>query len=283
MTYHRGMGAVAAGSYPTGTKFAAGYYVTGLVGTPANAVEQLRQAMQAGFRGRTLEVGWGPKHGVPSGHLYALVETARDGITGDEMNTIFSRVGSALQARGVGSVRNTQAHLVSRPGAPLAPAPGTNTLTPMPGTAPTPGAMPGTDPNLLYDPYATQPTGFMSQTIGGIPVWGLMIGGLGVIGLVGYSLMSSAKKKRVVANRRSRSAKKSKSKKSKRSRFLGYAISGRNVGKLVDPFARMSRVERAALMRRYKTSAAATRAIARLRRRHGRNIAFELKALVPAR
>lgn len=281
MTYHRGMGAVAAGSYPTGTKFAAGYYITGLVGTPANAVEQLRQAMQAGFLGRTLEVGWGPKHGVPSGHLYALVETARDGITGDEMNTIFSRVGAALQSRGVGSVRNTQAHLVSRPSTGLTQ--GANALNPTPGAAPIPGAMPTTDPSLLYDPYATQPTSFMSQTVGGIPVWGLMVGSLGVVGLVGYSLLASARRKRVVANRRSRATKKRSTRKSKRSRFVGYMISGRNVSRLADPFARMTRAEKSALMRRYKTSRAATRAIARLHRRHGGNIAFELKALVPAR
>lgn len=218
MTYHhRGMGAIASGSFPSGSRFAGGYFVTNLSGTPANAVQQLREAMQAGFRGRTLEAGWGPKYGVPSGHLYVLIETARDGITGDELNMIFSRVGAALQGRGVGSVRNTHAHQIGASGgtspAPSAIAPSAPAAPFAPSSAPSSLSTPGAStqhfspmPEVpVVDPMAMDTGGgFMSQRIGGIPMWGLMVGGVAVIGVVGYALVSSAKKPAVVKSNRRR-------------------------------------------------------------------------------
>ena len=65
--------------------------------------------------------------------------------------------------------------------------------------------------------------------------------------------------------------------------YVGYVLYARNVSRLADPFSRLTPAENKALMKRYTTIGAAKQAMARLKKRHGRHLMFELKGLVRAR
>jgi hypothetical protein len=199
------LGALATATYPSGTQLVAGYRITGLTRPAGEVPDLLRQAMQAAFRGTTVRTGWGgggDAFGVPSGHVYALVRTGVAGVTSDTMNGIFSRVASDLQSRlGGGTVTNTHAHVAGGGGgggspgidpstflniAPSPPLPG---MTP-PGMAPPGMAPPGSE--YMPPAYDTLPAegSFLTSTVGGVPMWGLLLGGTVVVGGLGYLLLS---------------------------------------------------------------------------------------------
>lgn len=205
MSYFSALGAIPAGTYPVGTRWAVGYRVTNLPSDQAAAaVQRLRDTVAYGYRGRLVSAGWGPNSGVPSGHLFALLENGAS-LDANTMNGIASNMAANLQTRLPGTmVANTHAHIVSQPSAAPTPAatafPGTTAFpAAMPGFGPTPGAemMPG------YDPYAVVPEpGGLSMSIGGIPLWFLLLGGTAVIGGVVFAMMR--RPRALGANRRRR-------------------------------------------------------------------------------
>lgn len=106
----RGLGALQTGDvYPSGTQVVGGFQVTGLpASSAANARTQLRNAVAASFpmgtaapavAGQRDSVNWGPAYGVPSGRLYVLVTTNRDGVTGAEINSALGAVARDLKTR----------------------------------------------------------------------------------------------------------------------------------------------------------------------------------------
>jgi len=192
------LGALEAATYPSNTQLVAGYRIVGLTRPAGEVPGLLREAMQAAFRGATLRTGWGGgsgSAGVPSGHVYAVVETRAPGVTSDTMNGIFSRVASALQSRlGGGTVTNTHAHVVRGGGGPaVSPSdivPSASLPGALPGVLPPgDGLLPGSDPGLL----PVEEPSFFSQTVGGVPMWGVLLGGTALVGAAAYVLMSSRK------------------------------------------------------------------------------------------
>jgi hypothetical protein len=222
-----GMGAVpATQQLPAGTELAAGYRVVGLPqSAAAGAPAVLRAAMQAGFLGTTVRTGWGgggDAAGVPSGTLYAVVRTGR-ALTGADMNSIFARVGQALQSRlGNVQVTNTHAHVVggapagggTGPGASLVPDPVTGLINQF-----------TTDPNVPPGQETMLPQeNFFTQDVGGIPMWGILLGGTAALGGLAYMLMrrpSAAVKAN--AARKKKASKKPK-KKAPKKRLLGRDV-----------------------------------------------------------
>lgn len=307
-----GLGALAPETYNAGTQLAAGYRIDGLVNPAGEVPGLLRQAMEYGFRGRTVRTGWGggsDAAGIPSGVAYAIVETARDGVTADEMNRIFSNVGANLQTRlRGGRVSNTHAHVARRAGgsaatAPSAPAPagaGAGKGSPS-GSSPsdflTAFTTPGT-PSTPYVPdgsmtpsyYPTEES-FFTTTYGGIPGWGLLVGGALLVGGIGYMALQSRRPAAVKANR-PRRRRRSRRRRAARGRSTGkrrrpdlsrntsppfWYIQGSVVGPVADAFSSMPSEDRRLLEGRYKTEAQAQRAMDRLKEKYGRHISFHLK------
>lgn len=206
------LGSLAAATYPINTQLAAGYRIAGLTRPAGEVPGLLREAMQAAFRGATLRTGWGGgsgSAGVPSGHVYAVVETRMDGVTADVMNGIFSQVARDLQTRlGGGTVTNTHGHVVrlgsagssaARTAADIATA-----LT-TPGTA-TPGTETPSDvmPPSYLPPPSIEEGSFFTRSVGGIPMWGILAGGVVVLGGLGFVLLSPRRSSQVKQNRRRR-------------------------------------------------------------------------------
>lgn len=208
-----GLGSLDAGhTFPMGAQLVAGY----LVASSASAAEKLaalNAAMAYGFRGTIVRSGWGgpgAPGGVPAGSLWIIVQIARSsGVTGAEMNTIFSNVGQRLQSQLPAGSRVTNTHASvygagggSSSGPDIASLLSTITGGTTPTTTPT-----GIDPATGL-PYGSMlppaETGFFSQSVGGIPMWGVLAGGTVALGVVAYVLMSKPKTK-VAANRRRRS------------------------------------------------------------------------------
>lgn len=202
MSYSRslGLGALPAGqTLPIGTRLAAGYSVTGLTIPAGQAPAQLQEAMQAGFRGRTLRTGWGgggDSAGVPAGHLFAEVEVAADGITTDTMNTIFGRVGQALAGRVGGTVRNTHAHVTRAVGGGASGG-----AQSKPGIVDKPGILDSLLPQIPET--STVPTSSGGGSSSGM-VWALVIGGVAVVGIGVAAVTLRKPKTAVTANRRRR-------------------------------------------------------------------------------
>lgn len=214
------LGALNAGTtFPIGTQLVAGY----LVASSASAAEKLaalNAAMSYGFRGAIVRSGWGgpgAPGGVPAGSLWIIVEIRAAGVTGAAMNTVFSNVGARLQSQlpSGSRVTNTHASTYGSSGGSSGgggSSPGTDISSILSsvtgGTATTPYGTPATPYGI--DPATGMPygsmlppaeTGFFSQSVGGIPVWGLLAGGVAAVGIVGAVLMSKPKPK-VTANRR---------------------------------------------------------------------------------
>jgi hypothetical protein len=207
-TSRHSMGALTAATYPANTQLVAGYRIVGLTRPAGEVPALLREAMQAAFRGATLRTGWGGgagSAGVPSGHVYAVVETRAGGVTSDTMSGIFSRVASDLQSRlGGGTVTNTHAHLVSGGGTPSGGgAPGfdpSSLLSVVPSVGP--GVAPGPLPEDYLPPPPPIEEPFLTRTVGGIPMWGLLAGGTVAVGALAYMMMSGRSSSAVKANRR---------------------------------------------------------------------------------
>lgn len=191
MSYSRtpGLGAFQAGDvYPAGTQVIGGFQVVGLPSaSAANAVAQLRGAIGASFsiggvapasapapRNRFHEigqraglpvsapsrardsVGWGPSYGVPSGRLYALIVTDRDGVTGAQINSALAAVARDLRARLGGLVVNlTNAHTLG-------------------GAAPLPSLTPDTGPDGSLIPVENG-SSLSPLLIGGVAATGLSV------------------------------------------------------------------------------------------------------------
>lgn len=189
----------AATSYPSGSEFAIGYTVTGLSSAAAPAaVQTLRDSVAYGFRGTLEAAGWGPAYGVPSGVMYAKIKTGTV-LTGAQLSSIAVNVGGTLQQRlGTGiTVVNTYLHQLSggtTATTPGATAPDLTSLLTQPGTAP---LMPGMLP-------ADQSSSFFTQSVGGIPMWGIIAGGVVGVGAVAFALTRkpAATSAAVKANRR---------------------------------------------------------------------------------
>lgn len=219
MSYYESMdglgalGALDAGtSFPAGSEFGVGYRVTGLPSSAApGAVQILRDSVAYGFRGGIVAAQWGPAFGVPSGVLAVKVRTGIP-LTGAQINSIFSNVGGTLQSRlrSAGSsgatVVNSHLHRISGGGTSADVASILSTIA-TPGT--TPAVTDGTIDPATGLPYATMlpaEEGFFTQSVGGIPMWGLLAGGVLALGAVGYVVMSKPKTTAAVkANRRRRS------------------------------------------------------------------------------
>jgi hypothetical protein len=219
-----GLGALAAAAtFPVGQQLVAGYLVASNA-TAAEKLAALNAAMTYGFRGNIVRSGWGgpgAPGGVPAGSLWIIVEIRAPGVTGATMNTVFSNVGQRLQSQLPGSrVTNTHASTFGAAPSGSATSSGggsgidlTSLLSTIPGAIPgaAPAAFPGsTDPatGMPYYPVATAPDGFFTQTVGGIPTWALLAGGVLALGAVGYVVMSKPKPAAtaaVKANRRRRS------------------------------------------------------------------------------
>jgi len=212
-----GLGDLPAGAtIPSGAQYALGFQVTGLTPTTSpQAVSALRAVVGTAFRGNLVAAGWGPAYGVPSGRLYAVLQTAR-GLTGADMNTVAHMITGALPSRLPGTtVTNTNFHLVGGSGggaAETAAASITGAIDPVTGlltalTSGTPATYPGADAGY---PIATEPAeNFFTQSVGGVPVWGLLAGGVVAIGAIAYVFMGKPKTAATVtANRKSKRGKK---------------------------------------------------------------------------
>jgi hypothetical protein len=127
----RGLGLAEGDTYPSGTQVVGGFQVVGLPSSRANEAKRLlRDAVAASFTmgtaapaasGTRDSINWGPAYGVPSGRLYALVTTDRDGVTGAAINTAFIAAARDLRTRLGGLVVNlTNSH--TRGGAAPLPA-----------------------------------------------------------------------------------------------------------------------------------------------------------------
>lgn len=219
-----GLGALDAGtSFPPGSEFAVGYTVRGLSSAAApGAVQILRDSVAYGFRGTIVGVQWGPAFGVPSGVLAVKIRTGV-ALTGAQLNSIFSNIGVTFQSRlrssGSASATVTNSHLHqlgaggSGTSADVASILSTISSTTGTITGATTGA-PTMDPTIdpaTGLPYATMlpaEESFFTRDVGGIPMWGLLAGGVVALGAVGYVVMSGKPKTApaaVKANRRRKS------------------------------------------------------------------------------
>jgi len=207
MSYYED-GIAGLGSLPTATTFPVGQQLVAgyLVASSATAAEKLaalNAAMAYGFRGAIVRSGWGgpgAPGGVPAGSMFIVVEIRAPGVTGATMNGVFSSVGQRLQSQLPGSrVTNTHASTFgAAPGGGGATPDLTSILSTI-GTTPgtTPGVMPGTIDPATGLPYGTMlppAENFFTQSVGGIPVWGLLVGGVIALGGVGYVLLGSKPK-----------------------------------------------------------------------------------------
>jgi hypothetical protein len=215
-----GLGSLAAGvALPLGQQLVAGYNVQSSA-PAAQKLQAVRDAMAYGFRGTILGAGWGgpgAPGGVPAGQIWIKVQIAASGITSDVMNTVFSNVGRNIQTRlpAGSTVTNTYASTIgSAPSGATTPTTTTDPVTGLItafGVPPTtPGVSTGIDPatGLPYGTMLPAPDNFFTQSVGGIPMWGLLAGGTVAVGAVAYVLMSGKKtapSAAVKANRRRRS------------------------------------------------------------------------------
>lgn len=221
-----GLGSLPAGtSFPVRQQLVAGYNVQSSAPTEQK-LQAVRSAMADGFRGSIVGAGWGgpgAPGGVPLGQVWIKVQTGMAGVTGAIMNSIFSNVAANAQSRLPAGSRVTNTYASTFGAAPSgggATSSGggsgidlTSLLSTIPGAIPgaAPAAFPGStiDPatGMPYYPVATVPDGFFTQTVGGIPTWALLAGGVLALGAVGYVVMSKPKPAAaaVKANRRRRS------------------------------------------------------------------------------
>lgn len=219
MSYYED-GLAGLGSLPTATTFPVGQQLVAgyLVASSATAAEKLaalNAAMAYGFRGAIVRSGWGgpgAPGGVPAGSLWIIVEIRAPGVTGATMNSVFSNVGQRLQSQLPAGSRVTNTHASTFGAAPSGGS-ATPDLTSILSTIGT--ATPTTTPTTAIDPATGLPYGtmlppaenFFTQSVGGIPVWGLIAGGVVALGAVGFVVMSKPKaaSAAVKANRRRRS------------------------------------------------------------------------------
>lgn len=207
-----GLGALDAGaSFPPGSEFAVGYTVRGISSAAApGAVQILRDSVAYGFRGTIVGVQWGPAFGVPSGVLAVKIRTGV-ALTGAQLNSIFSNIGVTFQSRlrssgsASATVTNSHLHQLGAGGggtsADVASILSTISSTTGTITGATPGT-PATDPTI--DSMLPAEESFLTRDVGGIPMWGLLVGGVVALGAVGYVVMSGKPKAAVKANRRRR-------------------------------------------------------------------------------
>lgn len=207
-----GLGALDSGtSFPAGSEFAIGYTVRGLsAGAAPGAVQILREAVAFGFRGTIVGVQWGPAFGVPSGVLAVKIRTGT-ALTGAQLNSIFSNVGLQFQTRlrAAGSagatVTNSHLHRLGSGGggggtsadvASILSTIGQTTATITGATTGTPATDPTIDPatGLPYASMLPAEESFFTRDVGGIPMWGLLAGGVVALGAVGYIVMSGKPK-----------------------------------------------------------------------------------------
>lgn len=228
MSYYEsmdGLGALGAldggASFPAGSEFAIGYRVTGLPSAAApGAVQILRGVVADGFRGTTVAVQWGPAFGVPSGVLAVKIRTGI-ALTGAQLNSIAVNMGMSLQSRlraagsAAATVVNSNFHRLGGGGGGGA---GTDVASILSTIGTTAGSVTGATPGMTastVDPATGMPYGtmlpteenFFTQSVGGIPMWGLLVGGVVALGAVGFVVMSKPKaaSAAVKANRRRRS------------------------------------------------------------------------------
>lgn len=225
MSYTRGFsglgGLTTGASYVPGQQFVGGFLVQAN-GTAEQKLQALRTAA-ASFPGTIVGSGWGgptAPGGVPAGSLWVTVR-ASGALTGEAVNQAFARMGAQIQALLSGSrVTNTHAWTYgSPPSSPSASSsPGASSganagaaatsavtglltsLFPAPATTPAtiPSAMPGAQP--YYDGSA-EPT-FLTQTVGGVPMWGVLAGGTLAVGALAFFALKP--KRTVTPNRRRR-------------------------------------------------------------------------------
>jgi hypothetical protein len=197
-----GLGDLAPGAtIPSGSQFALGFQVTGLPASAApGAVTALRSVVGTAFRGTLVSAGWGPAFGVPVGRLYALLQTGR-ALTGTDMNTVAHMITNALPSQLPAGVRVTNTHFHAV-GAGAAATPSTLTTDPVTGLLTSFGLPAGTTPVATgIDPATGLPYGtmlppaenFFTQSVGGIPMWGLLAGGTVALGGIAYVMMSGKK------------------------------------------------------------------------------------------
>lgn len=218
MSYTRGFsglgGLTTGASYVPGQQFVGGFLVQAN-GTAEQKLQALRTAA-ASFPGTIVGSGWGgptAPGGVPAGSLWVTVR-ASGALTGEAVNQAFARMGAQIQALLSGSrVTNTHAWTYGAPPSSPGTSSGENagaaatsavtglltSLFPAPATTPAtiPGAMP-TDP---YYGASAEPT-FLTQTVGGIPMWGVLAGGTLAVGALAFFALKP--KRTVTPNRRRR-------------------------------------------------------------------------------
>jgi hypothetical protein len=196
------LGALDSGtSFPAGSEFGVGYQVTGLPSAAApGAVQVLRDSVAYGFRGTIVAVQWGPAFGVPSGVLAVKIRTGLP-LSGAQLNSIFSDVGNTFQSRlrAAGStsavVRNSHLHQIGSTSASLPTSDPVASLLSTFGMSTTPVTPTGIDPatGMPYGTMLPPAENFFTQSIGGIPMWGILVGGTVAVGAVAYVMMSKPK------------------------------------------------------------------------------------------
>lgn len=191
-------------TFPAGAEFGVGFTATGLSAAASpGAVQTVRNSLAV--LGTVVDARWGPAFGVPTGVLAAKVRLTAP-FTGAQLNAAAGGAGQRVQG-GLGAgvtVRNTYLHQLGTSGG--------GTPQPLIGG----GGQVQNDPVAdLIGPYpspydtALAPQNFFTQSVGGIPVWGILAGGVVALGAVGYVMMSSrpraaASPAAVKANRRRR-------------------------------------------------------------------------------
>jgi hypothetical protein len=212
-------GLPSASSFAAGAEFSLGYTVTGFAaGAAPGAVQLLRDAISSVLQGTIVAVQWGPAFGIPSGVLAARIRLGST-LTGAQLNGIGTSIGSAFQSRlrsggsPSATVRNSYLHTddmarvaadhMARVVAEITES--RYRIQQDPGTTPDPAADP-----LREGQFVPQSDGFFSRSVGGIPMWGIAVGGVLVVGAIGFALMPKAKARAapvaaaIKANRRRR-------------------------------------------------------------------------------
>jgi len=211
-----GLGSIASspnpGPFHAGQEFIAGYLPLAAGDGPTKKTA-IVNAVASRVHGVVTGSGWGgpgAPGGVPAGSVWVTIRSTREGVTGAQMDAAFAAAATVAAAALPAGSRVTNTHAwtfgAAPSGTPTGLPPTTDPVTGLISAFSTPTVDPATGP-----PYGTMlppAENFFTQSVGGIPVWGLLTGGAVALGGVAYVMMGSksrAAPAAVKANRRRRS------------------------------------------------------------------------------